>query len=76
MTTERARRRGSKPALKLLARERKRLRIGQVYLVHVAVARGVVNAFNWSGLRRLRGDQVVSARSLAVYRAAAKQLER
>ena len=34
-----------------------------------------MSAFNWSGLRRLRGDRVASARSLAVYRAAARKLE-
>jgi len=34
------------------------------------------SAFNWSGLRRVRGDRLRTARSLGVYRAAARRLER
>ena len=75
VTTERGQASRLEAALKLLARERKRLRIGKVIWYTWLSREGSQNAFDWSGLRRLRGDQLVSARSLAVYRAAAKRLE-
>ena len=76
VTTERGQASRLKAALKLLARERKPLRIGKVIWYTWLSREGSQNAFDWSGLRRLRGDQLLSARSLAVYRSAAKRLER
>jgi hypothetical protein len=65
-----------KAALKLLARKRKQLRIGRVYWYTWLSREGSDNAFDYSGLRRVRGDRVVTARTLGVYRAAARRLER
>ncbi len=76
VTTERGQASRLKAALKLLARERKPLRIGKVIWYTWLSREGSQNAFDWSGRRRLRGDQLLSARSLAVYRSAAKRLER
>lgn len=62
-------------ALRLLARERRRLKIERVYwYTWLSVERG--SAFGWSGLRRLRGDRVVSARSLRAFRRTARALRR
>jgi hypothetical protein len=76
VTTERGQAARLKLALKLLAAKRKRLRIGRVYWYTWLSKEGSVSAFNWSGLRRQRGNRLVSARSLSVYRAAARRLER
>jgi hypothetical protein len=76
VTTEKGQASRLKQALKLLAGARKRLRIGHVYWYTWLSREGSVSAFNWSGLRRLRGGRVVSARSLAIYRSAARKLER
>ena len=75
VTTEKGQASRLKQALKLLAKARKRLKIGHVYWYTWLSREGSVSAFNWSGLRRLRDGRVVSARSLAVYRAAARKLE-
>jgi hypothetical protein len=75
VTSEKGQASRLKLALKLLAKARKRLKIGHVYWYTWLSREGSVSAFNWSGLRRLRGDRVVSARSLAVYRTAARKLE-
>jgi polysaccharide biosynthesis protein PslG len=63
-----------KQALKLLAKARKRLKIERVFWYTWLSREGSQNAFDYSGLRRLRGDRVVTAHSLAVYRQAAKRL--
>ena len=75
VTSEKGQASRLKLALKLLAGARKRLKIGHVYWNTWLSREGSVSAFNWSGLRRLRDDRVVSARSLAVYRSAARRLE-
>jgi Glycosyl hydrolase family 53 len=74
-TTERGQAARLREALKRLAAERRRLRIGAVYWYTWLSAEGTGSAFTWSGLRRLRGGAVFSARSLAVYANAAKRLE-
>jgi hypothetical protein len=76
ITTERGQADRLRLALSLLARDRKRLRIGRVIWYTWLSREGSRDAFNWSGLRRQRGGRVVSARSLAVFRRAAKRLER
>jgi polysaccharide biosynthesis protein PslG len=76
VTTEKGQASRLKLALKLLAAARTRLRIGRVYWYTWLSRERRPSAFNWSGLRRQRGKRLVSARSLAVYRQAAKRLER
>jgi hypothetical protein len=74
-TTERGQAARLREALERLAAARRRLRIGAVYWYTWLSAEGTGSAFTWSGLRRLRGGAVISARSLAVYSSAAKRLE-
>jgi hypothetical protein len=76
VTTERGQASRLKKALKLLAGARKRLRIERVVWYTWLSQEGGDNSFAWSGLRRLRGDQLVTARSFSVYRDAALRLER
>jgi Cellulase (glycosyl hydrolase family 5) len=76
VTTERGQASRLRRALKLLAAARKRLRIERVVWYTWLSEEGGRNSFAWSGLRRVRSGQVVTARSLAVYRAAARRLER
>ena len=68
VTTERGQASRLEAALKLLARARKRLRIGRVVWYTWLSREGGASAFDWSGLRRERGDRLVSARALAVFR--------
>ena len=65
VTTERGQASRLKLALKLLAKARKRLRIERVVWYTWLSREGSGNAFDWSGLRRVRGDQLLTARSLA-----------
>jgi hypothetical protein len=76
VTTEKGAASRLRSALKLLARDRKRLRIGRVYWYTWLSREGSDNAFDYSGLRRLRGDQLATAPTLAVFRSAARRLER
>jgi hypothetical protein len=76
VTTERGQASRLKLALRLLARERKRLRIERVVWYTWLSREGSRNAFDWSGLRRQRGNRIVTARSLAVFRQAARRLTR
>jgi hypothetical protein len=63
-------------ALTLLARNRRRLRIRKVIWYTWLSREPSPFLFDWSGLRRLHGDQVVSARSLAAFRRVSRRLER
>lgn len=65
-----------KLALSLLAKERRRLRIAKVVWYTWISVEGSQNAFDWSGLRRKRGDNVVDAPSLSVFRRAAQRYAR
>jgi hypothetical protein len=76
VTTERGQAARLKLALKLLVRARKRLKIQRVMWYTWLSREGSQNAFAWSGLRRRRGDQLISARSLASFRQAARRIER
>jgi len=76
ITTERGQAARLESALRLLSRARKRLRIERVVWYTWLSSEGSRNAFDWSGLRRVRGGRAVSARSLAVFRRAARRLER
>ena len=65
--------------LRLLARERRRLRIERVYWytwLSVESEASGPNAFGWSGLRRLRDGVVVSAPSLDVFVRTGRALRR
>ena len=62
--------------LVLLAAARRRLRIERVYWYTWLSAEQGPSAFGWSGLRRLRGGEVVSAPSLSAFRKTAKLLRR
>jgi polysaccharide biosynthesis protein PslG len=76
VTTERGQASRLKKALKLLAAARKRLRIERVVWYTWLSLEGGKNSFAWSGLRRVRGNQLVTARSFSVYRDAALRLQR
>ena len=55
---------------------RKRLKIQRVVWYTWLSREGSRNSFDWSGLRRERGGRLLSARSLRVFRSAAKRLQR
>ncbi|HYH90932.1 MAG TPA: hypothetical protein VEX67_16995 [Solirubrobacteraceae bacterium] len=76
VTTERGQASRLKRALSLLARARKRLKIERVVWYTWLSREGSQNSFDWSGLRRQRGDRLVTARSLGVFRRAARRLAR
>ena len=76
VTTERGQAARLELALRLLARARKRLRIEKVVWYTWLSREGSRNSFDWSGLRRQRGSRVVTARSLAAFRRAARRLTR
>jgi hypothetical protein len=60
--------------LRLLARERRRLRIERVVWYTWLSAESGQNPFNWSGLRRLRKGSVVDTPALRAFRRAARAL--
>jgi hypothetical protein len=62
--------------LLLLAAARRKLRIERVYWYTWLSAEGGASAFGWSGLRRVRAGQIVSAPSLSAFRKTAKLLRR
>ena len=62
-------------ALTLLAKARKRQNIGKVLWYTWLSSEAGPNPFDWSGLRRQRGDGAVSTPALAVFRRAARRLE-
>jgi hypothetical protein len=76
VTTESGQASRLKRALSLLVKSRKRLRIERVVWYTWLSREGSRNSFAWSGLRRVRGGQLHSARSLSVFRRAAKRLAR
>jgi hypothetical protein len=76
VTTERGQASRLKLALSLLVKSRKRLKLQRVVWYTWLSREGSRNAFNWSGLRRQRSGRLVSARSLAVFRRAARRLAR
>jgi Glycosyl hydrolase catalytic core len=75
-TTEAGQARKLGKALRLLAAARKRLRIGRVYWYTWLSEENARDnyVFNYSGLRRLRGGEVVNAPALGVFRAVAAHL--
>jgi hypothetical protein len=63
-------------AVRRIARERKRYRIGKVFWYTWLSQEGSTNPFNWSGLRRLRAGQVVSTPALSAFQRVARGLTR
>jgi hypothetical protein len=62
--------------ISLLARNRRRLRIGKVIWYTWLSHEGRRTRFNWSGLRRQRRGRIVDAPSLTAFRRIARRLER
>ena len=75
-TTESGQARRLASALDLLARARRRLRIEHVVWHTWLSEEPSENSFAYSGLRRVRGGQVVSVPALAAFRRAAARLRR
>jgi hypothetical protein len=61
--------------VRLLARARKRLRIQRVFWYTWLSREGSPNSFDYSGLRRERGGQIVSVPALGAFRKAARRLQ-
>jgi hypothetical protein len=62
-------------ALKLLAAERRSLRIARIFWYTWLSSEAGPSAFDWSGLRRVRGGGRVSVPALSVFRRQARRLE-
>jgi hypothetical protein len=75
-TTEQGQSQRLKSGLPLLAGDRRRLRIGRVYWYTWLSHEGITDsAFDFSGLRRVRGGQLVSAPALTVFTRLARRLQ-
>jgi hypothetical protein len=74
-TTDRGQAQRLTEGLKLLARARKRLRIQRVFWYTWLSREGSPNSFDYSGLRRERGGQIVSVPALDAFRKAARRLQ-
>src|SRR3954447_4437569 len=75
-TSERGQSSRLRAGLPMLADARKQLRIGRVYWYTWLSHEGVSDsAFDFSGLRRLRGAQIVSAPALTVFSRLARRLQ-
>jgi hypothetical protein len=76
VTDERGQASRLRAGVRLLARNRKRLRIGKVIWYTWLSREESDYLFDWSGLRRLRADGVHDAQSLAVFKTEARRLQR
>jgi hypothetical protein len=75
-TTDRGQADRLNAGLRMLADERKTLRIGRVYWYTWLSHEGITDsAFDFSGLRRLRAGQLVSAPALTVFTRTARRLQ-
>jgi len=74
-TTDRGQARRLSEGLRLLAKARKRLRIQRVLWYTWLSREGSPNSFDYSGLRRLRDDRIVSVPALAAFRTMARRLQ-
>ena len=74
-TTDRDQASRLREGLKLLAKARKRLRIEKVYWYTWLSREPSPNSFDYSGLRRERGGQIVSVPALDAFRGAARRLQ-
>jgi hypothetical protein len=75
-TTDKGQASRLKEGIRLLARARKRLRIERVFWYTWLSHEGSPNSFDYSGLRRVRNGEIVTAPALAAFRAAARRLKR
>jgi polysaccharide biosynthesis protein PslG len=75
-TSEKGQAKRLRRGLELLAANRRKLRIGRVYWYTWLSLEGTDNSFGYSGLRRVRNGQVVSAPALAAFREMASRLKR
>jgi hypothetical protein len=76
VTDERGQATKLRKTLRRLARARKRFKIEKVIWYTWLSREGSSNPFDWSGLRRVRGDRLASAPALAAFRSAARSLAR
>ena len=74
-TTDRGQAQRLGEGVRLLARARRRLRIERVFWYTWLSREGSPNSFDYSGLRRVRGDRVISVPALEAYRKAARRLQ-
>ena len=75
-TTEKGQSDRLKEGLPLIAEQRRELRIGRVYWYTWLSAEGITDsAFDYSGLRRLRGGRLLSAPALTVFTRLARRLQ-
>lgn len=73
-TDDRGQARRLRDGLRLLAKARRKLRIQRVFWYTWLSVEGGENSFAWSGLRRIRDGQVVSAPALRAFRTTAARL--
>jgi polysaccharide biosynthesis protein PslG len=74
-TTDKGQARRLDAVMKLLVQNRRERKIARVFWYTWLSRERGPSAFDWSGLRRLRGGEVVSAPALAVFRRWARKLE-
>ena len=74
-TTDRGQAQRLGDGLRLLARARKRLRIERVFWYTWLSREDSPNSFDYSGLRRVRDDKLISVPALAAFRKAARRLQ-
>jgi hypothetical protein len=74
-TTDKGQAKRLKEGVKRLAAARKRLRIQKVFWYTWLSREGSPNSFDYSGLRRIRGDAEISSPALRAFRAAARRLQ-
>jgi hypothetical protein len=74
-TTDAGQARRLREGLRRLAAARRRLRIERVYWYTWLSSEHSPNSFDYSGLRRMRGDRVVSVPALTAFRRAARALQ-
>jgi hypothetical protein len=74
-TTQAGQVRRLRAGLRSLAANRRQLRLERVFWYAWVTYETRTSSFSWSGLRRVRGDKVVSSSALAAFRGVAKGLE-
>jgi hypothetical protein len=75
-TTDRGQAQRLRRGLTALAAARRRLRIQRVYWYTWLSAESSASVFDWSGLRRVHGGEVVSTPALKAFRSTARRLRR
>jgi hypothetical protein len=75
-TTDRGQAQRLRGTLRRLAAEQRALRLRRIYWYTWLSTEGGDNAFNWSGLRRIRDGRTISTPALTMFRRAARRLRR